>query len=131
MNKVTLIGRLTKDVELTSYGKGKNAGVYANVCVAIRAGIDNEGEQKTDFIYVTLWNRTAEIAAEYAKKGDLVALAGRVRDTSYEDEEGKYHVRSEISINEIELLGSARKPAEDDEDDKDSGKKNRKASRKG
>lgn len=113
MNKVLLIGRTTKDITLEKYGKGKDASVYAKVTVAIRAAKD-----KTDFIYCTLWGKTAEIAAEYVSKGDLVALGGRLTSSSYEDESGKMIFRTDVSINEIELIGGKRED-EDDEDDED------------
>lgn len=131
MNKVTLIGRTTKEIELQEYGKGKDKGVYAKVCVAVRASKDN-----TDFIYCTLWGKTAEIAAEYVRKGDLVALAGRVSSSSYDDEDGERHFRTDISINEIELVTSRREDAIEDEEDEDDfedekpAKKAKKASRR-
>ena len=114
MNKVTLIGRTTKEIKLEKYGKGKDAGVYAKVTLAIRAGKD-----KTDFIYCTLWGKTAEIAAEYVNKGDLVAFSGRVASSSFNDEDGNKVFRTDISINEIELLGGKRVDEEDDEDEED------------
>ncbi len=127
MNKVTLIGRTTKEIELQEYGKGKDKGVYAKVCVAVRASKDN-----TDFIYCTLWGKTAEIAAEYVRKGDLVALAGRVASSSYDDEDGERHFRTDISINEIELVTSRREEAEDEETEaeEDYQPKKKKASRR-
>lgn len=114
MNKVTLIGRTTKDIELVEYGKGKDKGHYAKVTLAIRAGKDN-----TDFIYCTLWGKTAEIAAEYVKKGDLVAFSGRVSSSSYENEDGDKVFRTDISINEIELLSNRRSEDDDEDEDED------------
>ena len=113
MNKVLLIGRTTKDITLEKYGKGKDAGVYAKVTLAIRAAKD-----KTDFIYCTLWGKTAEIAAEYVSKGDLVAFGGRLTSSSFEDEDGNKVFRTDVSINEIELIGGKRE-SEDDEDEED------------
>ena len=112
MNKVTLIGRTTKEIKLEKYGKGNGAGVYAKVTLAIRAAKD-----KTGFIYCTLWGKTAEIAAEYVNKGDLVAFGGRLASSQFEDENGKTVFRTDVSINEIELLTSKRDAKEDDEDD--------------
>lgn len=118
MNKVVLIGRTTKEIELNEYGKGKEKGVYAKVCVAIRASKDN-----TDFVYCTLWGKTAEIAAEYVGKGDLVALSGRVVSSSYDDENGERHFRTDISINEIELITSRKEDEDEDEDEQPKAKK--------
>lgn len=128
MNKVTLIGRLTKDVEIKKYGKGENAGKRAQVCLAIRGGLDKDGEELTDFIYCTLWNKTAEIAAKYAGKGSLIALHGRLADTSYTDDDGEYHYRMDVSINEIELLSSGKNKDEDADEEEEQPKK--KATRK-
>ena len=123
MNKVVLIGRTTKEIELQKYGKGKDAGVYAKVTVAVRRDKEN-----TDFIYCTLWGKTAEIAAEYVKKGDLVALGGRVAPSSYDDEDGNRIFKTDISINEIELITS-RTDDPDEEDQEDA--KPKKANRRG
>jgi len=124
MNKVLLIGRTTKDITLEKYGKGKDAGVYAKVTLAIRASKD-----KTDFIYCTLWGKTAEIAAEYVSKGDLVAFGGRLTSSSFEDESGNMVFRTDVSINEIELIGGKRESedAEEDEDEKPAKKANRRS----
>ena len=122
MNKVILIGRTTKEIELTEYGKGKEKGVYAKVTIACRLSKD-----QTDFIYCTLWGKTAEIAAEYVRKGDLVALSGRLASSSYEDIDGNKVFRTDVSINEIELISSRR---EDDQEEADDEKPQRKASRR-
>ena len=120
MNTVTLIGRLTKDVELKEYGKGKEKGVYAKVTVACRASKEN-----TDFVFCTLWGKAAEIAAEYAGKGDLIALTGKVAPGKYEDEDGNTVFTTDIAINSVELLGGR---TDENEDEKPAKKK---ASRKG
>ena len=132
MNKVTLIGRLTKDVEIKKFGKGEGAGKRAQVCLAIRGGLDKDGNELTDFIYCTLWNKTAEIAAKYAGKGSLIALHGRLADTSYTDDDGEYHYRMDVSVNEIELLSGGKNKDEDagDEDEEEEQPK-KKATRKG
>lgn len=130
MNKVTLIGRLTKDVEIKKFGKGENAGKRAQVCLAIRGGLDKNGNELTDFIYCTLWNKTAEIAAKYAAKGSLIALHGRLTDSSYTDDDGEYHYRMDVSINEIELLSGGKKKDEDAEEYEEEQPK-KKANRKG
>ena len=119
MNTVSLIGRLTKDVELKEYGKGKDKGYYAKVTIACRAGKDN-----TDFVFCTLWGKAAEIAAEYTRKGDLIAASGKVAPGSYEDKDGNKVFTTDIAINTIELLGGSR--AEEDEKPA-----SRKASRRG
>ena len=122
MNKVVLIGRTTKEIELLEFGKGKDKGHYAKVTIAVRRDKDS-----ADFIYCTLWGKAAEIAAEYVSKGDLVALSGRVAPSSYENEDGEKVFKTDIAINEIELI-SSRKAADEDEDEQP---KKKKASRRG
>ena len=133
MNKVQLIGRTTKEIELKKYGKGKDGGCYARVTLAIRAGTNADGDVMTDFVPCTLWNKTAEIAEKYVSKGDLVAFSGRVVTNSYENDEGDTVYKTEVSVSEIELIGGKKKDADDedeDEDEKPKKKKNGKAGRK-
>jgi len=107
MNSVNLIGRLTKDVELKTFGKGKESGAVARVTLAIRDGKDAEGEERTQFISCTLWNKTAEIAAEYCAKGDQVAVSGRLVNNNYE-KDGQMVYQTEVVVNNLELIGGRR-----------------------
>lgn len=119
MNSVNLIGRLTKDVELKEFGKGKEKGYVTRVTLAIRDGKDADGEERTQFISCTLWNRSAEIAAEYCAKGDLVAVSGRLVNNNYE-KDGEKVYQTEVVASNLELIGGRR--TEDAEESKTSKK---------
>ena len=72
MNRVVLIGRLTKEPELYYTKQGV---AYARVCVAVNRGFRNSlGEQQVDFINCVVWRKSAENVTEYCKKGSLVEL---------------------------------------------------------
>ena len=123
MNNVSLIGRLTKDVELKEFGKGKDAGSVTRITLAVRDGKTAEGEERTQFISCTLWNRSAEIAAEFCKKGDQVAVTGRLVNNNYE-RDGETVYQMEVVASSIELIGG-RRSSEEQEDSK--GKKSKKS----
>lgn len=113
MNKVQLIGRLTKDVETQEYGKGKDKGYYARFAIAVRDGVDQEGNQLVQFINCVAWNQTAINLEKYTKKGDQVAVMGRITENNYEDDEKVKHYSQQVTVSEIELLSN--KKAEDKE----------------
>ena len=72
MNKVTLIGRLTSEVETKTYGKGKNKGTYANFCVACPRPKKKGEDEVTDFIYCNAFNNIADFLEDYSKKGGRI-----------------------------------------------------------
>lgn len=114
MNKVQLVGRLTKDVECQEYGKGKDGGYFARFALAIRDGVDKNGEPLTQFVNCVAWNSTAVNLEKYTKKGDQVAVMGRITENNYEDENKVKHYSQQVTVSEIELL-SNKKDAEPEE----------------
>ena len=103
MNKVELIGRLTKDPELRYTS---NNVAVANFTIAVnRPYQDQDGEKQTDFINVFTWRKTAENVSKYCKKGRLIAVEGSIRTRSYEKDGNKYYV-TEIEATNIEFLES-------------------------
>lgn len=123
MNSVNLVGRITADPELKSFGKGKNKGRMTRITVALYDGTDSDGEKRTQFIPVSLWGKTAEMVCEYCAKGDIVAISGRIIQNNYEDSDGEMHYSYEIVGSMVELTGRKEKPAKKSE--KKSGKKSR------
>lgn len=117
MNKVQLVGRLTKDVECQEYGKGKEGGYFARFALAIRDGVDKNGEPLTQFVNCVAWNATAVNLEKYTKKGDQVAVMGRITENNYEDENKVKHYSQQVTISEIELL-SNKNDAEPEEEKK-------------
>ncbi len=114
MNKVQLVGRLTKDVECQEYGKGKDGGYFARFALAVRDGIDKDGNAITQFINCVAWNSTAVNLEKYTKKGDQVAVMGRITENNYEDDQKVKHYSQQVTVSEIELL-SNKKEAEQEE----------------
>lgn len=113
MNKVTLIGRLAADVKSKEVAGSEKA----NFTLAINGYKDH-----TDFIPIVAWNKTAELAVKYLRKGDRTAVVGRISTRNYEDEDGNNRTIIEVSADEIEFLTTK---AERDEEDKAKAEKTR------
>lgn len=130
MNTVSLVGRLTKDVELTKGGKGESKWSVTRVTLAVRDGKDKDGEERTQFISVTAWNASAEILEKYAHKGDRVGVVGRLCNNDYTDDDGVKHYTLDVVASNVELLESKREDKREEKSDKAKAKaKSRKASR--
>lgn len=123
MNKVQLIGRLTKDVECQEYGQGKEKGYFARFALAIRDGVDKDGQQLTQFVNCVAWNTAAVNLEKYTKKGDQVALVGRITENNYEDKDKVKHYTQQVTVSEIELLSNKRDEEAEDEKPARSSKK--------
>lgn len=103
MNKIILIGRLTKDPEL-KYTKSGTAVCTFNLAVNRRFANQN-GEREADFINCQAWQKTAEFIANYFKKGQLMALEGRLQVRSYDGNDNKKHWMTEVVAEQIEFVG--------------------------
>ncbi len=107
VNKVILIGNLGKDPEL-KYTPNGTAVTKFGVATADRFKDKTSGEwkERTDWHNIVCWQRTAEIAAEYLKKGSKVYIEGRLRNDSWDDKEtGQKKYKTEIICNDLVLLG--------------------------
>ena len=83
MNKVIIIGNLTKDPELAETSSGI---AYTNLSVAVsRPFVNEDGERATDFFNVTVWRTQAENCAKYLTKGKKVSIIARLQNRTYED----------------------------------------------
>nr|DAO39779.1 MAG TPA: Single strand binding protein [Caudoviricetes sp.] len=102
MNKVILIGRLTKDVELKYTQSGS---AVANVTVAVDR-YSKEGDKSADFINVVVWNKSAENLAQYKGKGDQIAVEGSLQTRSYEAQDGSKRYVTEVLASRIEFIGN-------------------------
>lgn len=88
MNKILLVGRLVRDPELKTFNEGEK--VAAKFIIAVNRNYrEANGERKADFIPVSIWGKRAEFICSNLKKGSLVTISGRLRTSSYEDNEGK------------------------------------------
>ncbi|HZJ82707.1 MAG TPA: single-stranded DNA-binding protein [Clostridia bacterium] len=102
LNKVVLIGRLTRDPELR-YTSGGIA--IAKFTLAVSRSFSNQqGEREADFIRIVTWRGTAENCAKYLVKGRLVAAAGRIETGSYDDKDGKRIYTTEVVADEVTFL---------------------------
>ncbi len=108
VNKVILIGNLTRDPEMKYTPKGTavaDLGLAVNRFVPASEG--QEKREETTFIDVTLWGRTAEVANEYAKKGQPIYIEGRLQLDSWEDKtSGQKRSKLKVVGENIQLLGS-------------------------
>lgn len=101
MNKVQLIGRLTKDPDLR-YTKSNIA--VASYTIAINTGYGEK--QQTDYINISSWGKSGELVSNYFKKGQAIALVGRLRSNNYEDSNGNKRYTVEVITEDIEFVGS-------------------------
>lgn len=101
MNTSTLIGNLTKDVELRQVGNGTSV---ARFTLAVQRQFKNaNGEKETDFIQCQAWKKTAELLAQYCQKGSKIAVRGSIRTGSYEKDGARVYT-TEVVAEEIEFL---------------------------
>lgn len=100
MNTVTLVGRLTKDVDL----KQTTSGTFvANVTVAVNRAIKTEGQPEADFVPVVVWNKQANNLATYTRKGSLIGIEGRLQTRTYENN-GQTHYVTEVIAGRVQFL---------------------------
>jgi len=100
MNKVQLIGRLTKDPELR-FTKSNIA--VANYSIAVNDGYGEK--QQTQFINVSTWGKSGEFVSKYFKKGQAIAIVGRLNSNNYEDKNGNKRYSLEVITEDIEFIG--------------------------
>ena len=102
MNKIILIGRLTKDVDLRFTESGK---AVANFTLAVDRPFKNQqGEKEADFIRIVVWGKQAENCANHIGKGRLVAVDGRLQIRSYEGQDGDRKYITEVVAETVKFL---------------------------
>ena len=102
LNKVILIGRLVRDVDL-KYTASNTA--VANFTLAVDRGFKNaNGEKVTDFIDITVWKQQAENCANYLSKGKMVAVEGSLQIRSYETKDGQKRKIAEVVATNVQFL---------------------------
>ena len=102
MNKTILIGRLTKDPEL-KYTQRNIAYVQFTIAVN-RVFTNKEGEKEADFISCLVWRDQAENLAKYQRKGNLIAVEGRIEVRSYDDKDGTRRYTTNVVCETVEYL---------------------------
>ncbi|MDO6657445.1 single-stranded DNA-binding protein [Anaerobacillus sp. 1_MG-2023] len=102
MNRVVLVGRLTKDPELRYTPSGV---AVANFTLAVNRPFTNQqGDREADFINVVVWRRQAENAANFLKKGSLAGVDGRVQTRSYDNSQGQRVFVTEVMAESVQFL---------------------------
>ena len=104
MNKVVLIGRLTRDPELRYTG---NNTPVASFSLAVNRNYSNQqGEREADFINIVVWRKQAENVKNYLTQGSQVAIDGRLQTRTYDDQNGQRRYITEVIADNVEFLGS-------------------------
>ena len=102
MNKVVLIGRLTKNPELRfTPGTGLAVSTFT---IAVDRRTNKEGKKETDFIPIVVWGKQGESAANNLEKGRLVGISGRIQTRNYEGKDGIRRYVTEIVADEVQFL---------------------------
>ncbi len=104
MNKVFLVGRLTRDPDLR-YGANNNAVMRTSIAVD-RTFANQNGEREADFINITAFGNRAETMKKYLTKGSQIAVSGRIQTGSYDDKDGKRVYTTDVIIDEFQFLDS-------------------------
>lgn len=102
INRVVLVGRLTKDPDLRYTPNGV---AVANFTLAVNRTFTNQnGEREADFINIVVWRRQAENAANYLKKGSLAGVDGRLQSRSFENNQGQRVFVTEVVADSVQFL---------------------------
>ncbi|MBO5850922.1 MAG: single-stranded DNA-binding protein [Clostridia bacterium] len=110
MNKVYLIGNLTRDPELSETSTGI---AFCRFSIAVNRNFANaEGNREADFFNITVWRNQAENCSRFLKKGSKVAVVGSLQNHSYEDKDGIKRTLTDIVASEIEFLSTGSRTEE-------------------
>jgi single-strand DNA-binding protein len=102
MNNISIVGRLTKDVEIQTTSNGTK---FSRLNIAVQSEQKNsEGERLTDFFTCVVWREAAETIAKYFKKGNPIALAGSMNSRTYE-KDGVKHTIWELNVKNFYFVG--------------------------
>ena len=104
MNKVVLIGNLTKDPELSTTNSGIN---YCRFTLAVSRSFANKnGDRETDFINIRVWRGQAENCHKYLRKGSKAGVIGNIQTSSYDAQDGSKRYVTEVVAEEVEFLST-------------------------
>jgi single-strand DNA-binding protein len=100
LNKVILIGRITKDPELKTTPSGVSVTAFG---IAVNRKTVKDKPQIADFLNIVAWRTTAEFVAKYFKKGQAILIVGSIQTRSYEDKQGNKRIAFEIVADEVQF----------------------------
>ena len=103
MNKVILMGRLTRDPEMRQTPNGV---AVCSFSIAVNRRFAKEGQQNADFINCTAWRQQAEFICKYFQKGAMIAVVGNLQSRSWENQEGKRQYSTDVVVDEVYFTGS-------------------------
>ena len=103
MNKVILMGRLTKDVEMRQTPNNLSV---ARFTIAVNRRFVKDGGQQADFINCVAWRQTGEFIARYFQKGSMIAVVGSIQTRSWDGNDGKKQYATEVIVDEAYFTGS-------------------------
>ena len=107
MNKVILMGRLTKDPEVR-YTQTNNT-LVASFSLAVNRRFARQGEERqADFVNIVAWSKTGEFVSKYFKKGQQVSIVGRLQTRTWDDDQGQKHYITEVVAEEAYFADSKR-----------------------
>lgn len=105
MNKVILMGRLTRDPEVR-YGQGDSSSSVARFSIAVDRRFKREGDPDADFFNCTAFGRQADFVEKYLKKGTKMLITGRVQNDNYTNKDGQQVYSVQIIVDEMEFAES-------------------------
>ena len=105
MNKVILIGRLTKDPEVR-YSQGENSAAVARYSLAVDRKFKQDGQPTADFINCIAFGKSGEFAEKYLRKGTKIAITGRIQTGSYTNKDGNKVYTTDVVVEEHEFVES-------------------------
>lgn len=100
MNKVMLVGRLTRDPELRTLPSGKSVATFTVATNEFRG----DAAERTEYHAVVVWDRLAEICGQFLGKGQLIDLEGRLQTRQWDDDAGHRHWKTEVVAITLEML---------------------------
>lgn len=104
MNKVILVGRLTRDPEVKNTTSGK---AVAGFTLAVDRRFKNkDGQKEADFVPIVVWGKQAEFAGQYLSKGSQIGVSGRLQVRSYDAQDGQRRYVTEVVADEITFLST-------------------------
>ena len=117
MNKVELIGNLTRDPELS---ETTNGAVFCRFGLAVVRPFTSGEKKQTDFFNITAWRAIAENCARYLKKGSKIGVVGSLQNRTYTDKNGEDKTVTEIIATEVEFLPSGAEQEDNGREESDS-----------
>lgn len=103
INRVVLVGRITKDIDLR---KTPNGASVVQFTIACNRRVKQQGQPEADFINCVAWNRVADLMSQYLRKGALIGVEGRIQTRSYDDKDGRRVYVTEVVADSVQFLES-------------------------